>query len=174
MWIESYSLKEREKVSDKFFPIIGLWMRDSPSSYIYSQLFPRYKITRAYITSVFGSITFKTAAPQNVTDNTWLKRVTKYHCTISATKSAYAVPSGIFFVFFFHLNHLLFAGVNNRNVIITQSFHEAPDQPNRFLVIFCFIRLHFLVLSFSRSRFHFFNLGWLFSAYLSVGWCSVV
>ena len=34
------------------------------------------------------------------------------------------------FLFVSHPNHLLLAGVNNRNVIITQRFHVAPDQAN--------------------------------------------
>ena len=33
-----------------------------------------------------------------------------------------------------HPNHLLLAGVNNRNVIKTQRFHAAPVQANRDLL----------------------------------------
>ena len=40
-----------------------------------------------------------------------------------------------------HCNHLLLAGVKNRNVIITQRFHAAPHQasPDLFLYTNCYV-----------------------------------
>ena len=52
MWIESYSLKEREKVSDNFFSshrfVNERLMFGKLSKFLYSQLFRRYKIIPAY------------------------------------------------------------------------------------------------------------------------------
>ena len=61
----------------------------------------------------------KRVTPKRVTSPSW-GPPPQCKQALSATKSTEAVPSEIFFVFFFHPNHLLFAGVNNRNVNITQ------------------------------------------------------
>ena len=42
---------------------------------------------------------------------------------------------GVFLSYVILSNHLLLAGVKNRNVIITQRFHAAPDQANRDCVL---------------------------------------
>ena len=51
------------------------------------------------------------------------------HCTINVTKSTQAVLSA--FSVLCHPNHLLLAGANSGNVIITLQFHSAPVQANR-------------------------------------------
>ena len=54
-------------------------------------------------------------------------------------------PSGSFGDFpFRHPNHLLLAGVKNRNVIITQRFHADPDQASRDLFWYtnCYVYLN--------------------------------
>ena len=63
----------------KFWGQIGCNMGDMQVEFTY-QLHLR-------LTSVFWSITFKTAAPQNVTNNTSRKKISKYECTISFTTS---------------------------------------------------------------------------------------
>ena len=90
-------------------------------------------------------ITFKTAAPQNVTEHTLHKRVSTY-TQIMCHKINLSGAFGVFLSYVILSNHLLLAGVKNRNVIITKrismqqipmrtNFHAAPDQANRDCVL---------------------------------------
>ena len=113
LWTESNFPKERETecLPNCFQSKICELVSGELSKYSYI-----HSYTHRISSSFFWFITFKTAAPQNVTD--------KCHKIY-----LYAVPSG--FSVLRHPNHLLFAGANDKNVTITQRFHATHVKTNR-------------------------------------------
>ena len=126
LWTESYSSK-RECLANcswsKIFEIVSGKL--SKCVLIYPVICTLRLHLR--LTSVFWSITFKTAAPRMslITRNAKeYRRQSKYDCTINVTKCTWALPSG--FSVLRHPNHVLLAGANNRNVIITWTIPCGP------------------------------------------------
>ena len=84
------------------------------------------------MTSVFyGAYNFQNSCSTECHWTHVAQKSINIHANYKCHKINLSGASGVFLSYVILSNHLLLAGVKNRNVIITQRFHAAPDQANR-------------------------------------------
>ena len=120
-------------MSGKLFPIkdlsVNSYLANSPSVCLYTAS-RTLQLLHLRLTGVFWSITFKTAATQDV--NVIIRNAKEYRSMTVQLMSQYVTWRSLrVFLFNVILTTYLLAGANNRNVIITQRFHADPVQANK-------------------------------------------